>query len=153
MHRVVKEHEIDQVFEFAKSLHESRSADEGVDPFAAEMATWNAAWRRESLQHYLKLGWSMACWSQDEKDLLGFSLGQPLLFYKGLTQTLWVEAIVAVDQQTELELLEVSYKWARDKHLQNLALNPSLLELAQISDYTFECDSIPAVATAKIKQP
>jgi hypothetical protein len=151
MFRVVKEHEIDDVFQFAEKLHKKQHLDSGEDLFAAEMAAWNAPWRRESLQHYLKLGWSMACWSEDESDLLGFSLAQPLLFYKGLTQTLWLELIMATDQSTELGLLEVSYKWARDKHLQNLALNPSLKPLAQISDYKFEFEPIPAVATAKLK--
>ena len=151
MYRVVKEHEIDQLFEFAKMLHEKKNSAEGGDPFAAEMASWSAPWRRESLEHYLKLGWSMSAWSEDGETLKGFSLAQPLPFYKGLTQTLWLEHVMAESQEIELGLLEVSYKWARDKHLQNLALNPELTELLQISDYKFDVNSIPAIATAKLK--
>ena len=77
--RVIKENEIDLVLSFAKSQHEAKSGDS----FESEMASWSAAWRQESLEHYLSLGWSFGVWSGDE--LVGFCLAQPILFFQGLT--------------------------------------------------------------------
>ncbi len=95
------------------------------------MKIWESRFRKEALEHYLKLGWSfMAYEQQGEKEILkGFFLGQPFLFFEGQTQTLWVELIVAIDYKIEAELTEIAYKLSRDKHFQKVILPSSVTTL------------------------
>lgn len=98
-----------------------RLAEQITDEMEREMASWNAPWREESLDHYLGTGWSVGLWSSESKSqFLGYFLGQPLLFYQGLTQVLWVEHISAVNQTGVQTLLETAVRYARDKHLQSV---------------------------------
>lgn len=102
-------------------LENNRLAESDLDPVDAELLSWHARWRKESLQYYLPLGWSFGVWSDDEKDqLLGYLLAQPFLFFRGLTQTLWVEHLSWTSEQVLDVLIEVAYKWSRDKHLQKV---------------------------------
>lgn len=91
------------------------------DAMDQEMASWTARWRPEALTHYLPQGWSFGAFAADGR-LAGYVLAQPLLFYRGLTQTLWVEDLQFADVTVGKQLLEVAYKWARDKHLQCVLL-------------------------------
>lgn len=93
------------------------------EPMEREMRSWDARWRGEALDHYLPQGWSFAAFAADQ--MQGFILAQPFLFYRGLTQTLWVECVIADAHQVERELLEVAHRWARDKHLQCLIVENS----------------------------
>ena len=95
------------------------------------MKIWESRFRKEALEHYLKLGWSfMAYEQQGEKEILkGFFLGQPFLFFEGQTQTLWVELIMALDYKIEAELTEIAYKLSRDKHFQKVILPSSVTTL------------------------
>ena len=96
-------------------------ADQITDPMEREMAAWSAPWREESLAHYLRSGWSMGLWSSSGKEeLKGYFLAQPLLFYRGLTQSLWGEHIGACTVEARLELEDAAIKYARDKHLQSV---------------------------------
>lgn len=96
---------------------------EDLDFMEKQMKSWHARWRKEALEHYLPLGWSFAIWSDNQKSqLLGYVLCQPLLFFRGLTQTLWVEHLSATDDAVRKQLGEIVYRWARDKHLQQLVL-------------------------------
>ena len=88
----------------------------GADPIELEMAAWNARWRGEALDHYLPQGWSFGIFESDQ--LHGAILAQPYLFHRGLTQTLWVEDILAPTAEIAHALLETAYRWARDKHFQ-----------------------------------
>ncbi len=83
---------------------------------------WKAAWRPESLEHYLKTGWCIGMY--DEKEALkAYFLAQPILFMESLTQTLWIEYLSYTDQETGLKLLDFAYKYGRDKHLQRVLFN------------------------------
>lgn len=90
------------------------------NPMEAEMASWHARWRPEALDHYLPLGWSFGAFDPDRNELKGYLLAQPLLFFRGMTQSLWVEWLRAADREIAASLAEVAYKWARDKHLQQV---------------------------------
>jgi hypothetical protein len=103
------------------------------DTMEREMQSWNARWRGEALDHYLTQGWSYGAFVNDE--LRGFLLGQPLLFYRGLTQTLWVEHVEADSPATTLQLLDAAYKWARDKHLQCVVVEDSPAMKHAVSDW------------------
>lgn len=82
---------------------------------------WKSSFREESLNHYLNMNWCFGCFSGGA--LVGVILLQPMLFFNGLTQVLWVESLKALDVEVEKVLLEVSYKTAREKHLQTMVFS------------------------------
>ena len=45
-------------------------------------------------------------------------LAQPLVFFRGHTQTLWIEHLEAATAEVSHLLLETAHRWARDKHFQ-----------------------------------
>lgn len=94
-----------------------------TDPMERELAAWNARWRKEALDHYLPQGWSFGVFERGE--LRGYFLGQPYLFHRGLTQTLWIEHIAFNDPAIGKELMDVAHKWAKDKHLQTVLMENS----------------------------
>ncbi|NJL25209.1 MAG: hypothetical protein HC902_08550 [Calothrix sp. SM1_5_4] len=94
-----------------------------TDPVERDMQSWSARWRPEALDHYLPLGWSYGAFDGGGS-MIGYILGQPLLFYRGLTQTLWIEGLGYDGEETAGALLETAYRWARDKHFQTLLLEP-----------------------------
>jgi hypothetical protein len=81
-------------------------------------------WRKEALEHYLPLGWSF-CKREDDK-LIAYILCQPLLFFEGWTQSLWIEHVSAVNPADAQEMIDIAYRWARDKHLQKVFFNTQL---------------------------
>lgn len=93
--------------------HLERTEQDAMD---VELKAWVARWRPESVAYYLPQGWSFGAFQEGR--LVGFLLGQPLLFYRGLTQTLWIEELMFETTAAGELLLETAYKWARDKHLQ-----------------------------------
>lgn len=114
--RVLLPEHKDLLLAFAKG----RLADKVKDPMECELQSWTAPWRPESLDHYLKQGWSYGLFSG--ADLKGYLLAQPFLFYRGLTQTLWIETVDATTMESLLILIDTAYRWARDKHFQCVLL-------------------------------
>lgn len=94
------------------------------DPLDREITSWHAPWRREALAHYLPLGWSFL--KKKDGKILGYVICQPLLFFQGWTQNLWIEHVSAVDHATGVEMLEIAYRWAKDKHLQKVFFKEQL---------------------------
>ena len=78
-------------------------------------ATWDAVWREESLEHYLPLGWSFGAWKGTK--LVGYCLTQPLLFFRGMTQSLWVEHVAFDTSCIGVELVGIMIQWGRSKHI------------------------------------
>lgn len=125
--RVLTENDKDMILNF------ERAKTEG-DEMERSMAEWSAPWRGESLDHYLKLGWSLGVFKTADfnpDEFLGYYLGQVLLFFEGLTQTHWVEHLSYEDEETKNKLIDSSVRYARDKHLQRvlfpIGLEKSLL--------------------------
>lgn len=96
----------------------------GSDGIEKEMLSWHAKWRREALNHYLPQGWSFI--KKNNGKISGYVLCQPILFFQGWTQTLWIEHVAAIDQKNGLEMLEIAYRWAKDKHLQKVFFKQEL---------------------------
>lgn len=96
---------------------------QSLDPAEFELRSWDEAWREESLHHYLPNGWCFGAF-HNKTELVGYSLAQPLLYYRGLTQTLWVERLVAKEKLVMDQLFDVLVRWSRDKHLQSVIFNP-----------------------------
>jgi hypothetical protein len=49
-----------------------------------------------------------------------------LLFFEGWTQSLWIEHVSAVRAEDAQEMIDIAYRWARDKHLQKVFFNTQL---------------------------
>lgn len=132
-HRVATAADILEIRDFEKAKLANSIADE----MEREIASWNARWREESLNHYLALGWSFLVRDKEQKStysseglLLGYFLAQPLLFFDGQTQSLWVEHIEAASQQAHKELCDLAYRMSREKHFQKVIF-PNSEALAQ----------------------
>lgn len=106
------------------AFEKARLEKTGGDPMEKEMSTWSARWRPEALNHYLPQGWSFGAFTSDGK-LTAYVLGQPFLFFRGLTQTLWLEHAGFTDREAMLKVLDVAHRWARDKHLQCVLMDGS----------------------------
>lgn len=103
-----------EVYDFAMARLAASIPDENERAFAS----WTVKWRKEALEHYLRLGWSFI--ARDSKGIVGFFLAQPFLFFRGQTQTVWVEHVEAVSAVARIELIEVAVKVSREKHMQRI---------------------------------
>lgn len=121
--RIVQLQDLDEILDF-----ENKKLIEQVpDEMERTFQSWNARWRKEALEHYLKLGWSFLARDKDkpsefsdEGQLVGYFMGQPLLFVGGQTQSLWVEHLQYASLQARDELCELAYKLSREKHFQKV---------------------------------
>ncbi len=107
---------IDAVYEFEKSHLPS-----GMSELEIEMQSREKPWRRESLSHYSGLGWSFV--AEKNGKILGYLLGQPILFFNNWTQTLWVEHLSFIVPEVGQELMDSTIRWAKSKHLQKVVMN------------------------------
>ncbi len=125
-YRIAQLADVDNVFEFA----EERLKQSIPDDMERMIKIWESRFRKEALNHYLNSGWSFVAYTQEgNKEVLnGFFLGQPLLFFEGHTQTLWIEDVQANNSKIKDELVEIAYKLSRDKHLQRVILPLSVEE-------------------------
>ena len=98
--RVIQVSEIDELMIFEMKKLAENVADEDE----RRMMSWNARWRKESLDHYIPMGWSFLARdkemeriasldgiSSEEGLLAGYFIAQPLLFLDGQTQSLLIE--------------------------------------------------------------
>ncbi len=134
VHQVASPAELEEILEFARS----RLNGAGIDPMERQFAEWGAPWRREALEHYLKLGWSFTARRGAGGEIAGFFIGQPFLFMRGQTQTLWIEHLDAVDEAAREGLADVAVRLAREKHLQRVLFSaaaavPDVLAVAPAS--------------------
>lgn len=116
--KILTPKDVDSVLNFEKSKLTQ------TDDFEREMASWHARWRKEALEHYLPLGWSFC--KRDKGQIVAYILCQPLLFFEGWTQSLWIEHVSAQNPEDAREMIEIAYRWARDKHLQKVFFNTQL---------------------------
>ncbi len=114
-YRIAQAEDLEQIYVYAENMLKNQIPDE----MERMMAIWESRFRKEALEHYMKLGWSFTAKNPDGK-MCGFFLGQPLLFFQAQTQTLWVEYIVADTPEIKSELVEIAYKLSRDKHIQQV---------------------------------
>lgn len=123
--RIIQASDLDEIQAFEKS----QLAQSSMDPMEQELFAWTSRWRAESLGHYLPMGWSFLArdrqkksqWS-DEGELVGYFIAQPLLFFDGQTQSLWVEHLSYLNQKAKSELCELAYRLSREKHFQRVYL-------------------------------
>lgn len=64
-------------------------------------------------------------------ELLGYVLAQPVLFMRKQTQSVWVEYVDALTPALKAELLEAVVRVSREKHMQRVLFESTLLPLDQ----------------------
>jgi hypothetical protein len=114
--KLVQPEDVDSLLAF----EEARYAEMYPDFEERMFHSWSSRSRKESLEHYSKLGWSFKVVSTESNKIQGFILAQPLLFVAGNTQSLWVEHLSTVSMEVRDLLTEVIYKLSREKHLQGV---------------------------------
>lgn len=122
-YQIIQASDLEEIIHFEQKILEVEIPDE----MERTIFSWNCRWRKESLNHYLPMGWSFVA-RNEVQQIVGYFLAQPLLFFDGKTQTLWVEYIQSIDDSVRDELMEIAYKLSREKHFQRV-LFPENLQL------------------------
>ena len=122
-YRIAQLDDVETVFNYAAA----KLKDESLDEIENQIKIWNSDFRKEALDHYFKLGWSFLAFNQQNK-LVGFFMGQPLLFLDKHTQTLWVEFVQADSDEVYTELVDIAYRLSRDKHFQRVLFSAAVTE-------------------------
>lgn len=102
------------------ALETKKAQEVYPDEIERAIASWSSKSREEALNHYISLGWSFLARDEDSNKIMGYFIAQPLLFFEGQTQSLWVEHIQYCSLQARDELCELAYKLGREKHLQRV---------------------------------
>lgn len=155
--KVAQASDIDELLDY-----ENRKLSETVtNPDDRAFEAWKAKWRREALEHYLNLGWSFVARDHNQvssysKDglLMGYFIAQPLLFFEGHTQSLWVEHLQYTSLQARDELCELAYKLSREKHLQKVFFPNSQLIANSVKQLKGEnwSPQVLQIVTTKLSQ-
>jgi hypothetical protein len=136
--RVIQSSDLEEILEFEQAKLRETVVDEDERIFAA----WHSRWRKESLEHYIPMGWSflardrnMATEQLPEGPLVGYFLAQPLLFFAGQTQSLWVEHMQFQALQARDELCELAYRLSREKHFQKVLFPESATVMNAVKSF------------------
>lgn len=113
--KVLQMNDLEPVMAFEESIMSKLIPDE----MERMIAHWSSKTRKEALEHYLNIGWSFAA-TDSEGQIVGYFIAQPLLFFEGQTQNLWVEHVCAENENIHFQLCEIAYKLGREKHLQRV---------------------------------
>jgi hypothetical protein len=116
--KILTEEHVERIFAF-----ENDRRLEGAS-FDDIMASWSSPWRKESLEHYAKTGWS---------------------FF------LHVEYLSGTTPEARAQLVEIVCKWAKDKHLQRVYLPEVQKDDLKLMPFPIEYDqqNLWAVRTTK----
>lgn len=129
--RIATSEDLNEIHEYEKKKLQETVSDETE----REIQSWQAKWRKESLEHYLPSGWCFIARNPNipsddspEGQLIGYFLAQPVLFFNGQTQSLWVEHLSYSSLQARDELCDLAYRLSREKHFQRVYFpnNPSI---------------------------
>lgn len=143
---ILKIEDADAILEF-ESQQLAKSIE---DPMERELKSWHAPWRREALEFYLPLGWSFGAWRDGQ--LQGYFLAQPMLFFEGMTQNLWLEHISSPDPSLFDSLMEVAVKLSREKHFQRVLMSQATPENVLNSYRARPCGgNLIEILTAKVR--
>lgn len=115
--RVLAPSEAEEIYQFSKARW-SDNPETSKDLFLE----WSAPWRKESLEHYLKLGWSIARRDPQTGRILGYALAQPFLFFRKQTQTVWIEYVEAETPALVAEIVDTVVRIGREKHMQRVLM-------------------------------
>lgn len=121
--RVAELSEMDEILEF----EDRKLQEQFPEEMERMMQSWNSRARKEAFQHHLPMGWSFLARDRErpsryssEGELVGYFIAQPLLFFQGQTQSLWVEHLQFTSLQARDELCDLAYRLSREKHFQRV---------------------------------
>ncbi|AGH96513.1 hypothetical protein [Pseudobdellovibrio exovorus] len=114
-YRIAQLADVENVFNYEYKKQFSDDSDE----IENQIKVWDSFFRKEALEHYFKMGWSFLAFDANQ-NLVGFFMGQPLLFLDKQTQSLWVEYVSANNDQIYTELVDIAYRLSREKHFQKV---------------------------------
>lgn len=120
-YRIAQLEDVENVFNYEYKKNFSIDSNE----IENQIAVWNSFYRKESLEHYFKSGWSFLALDADQ-NIVGFFMGQALLFLDKQTQSLWIEYVSADSPEIYTELVDIAYRLSRDKHLQRVLFSDSV---------------------------
>jgi hypothetical protein len=125
---------------------EAQKAASNENPLAF-MDNWSAPWREESLDHYLGLGWCMGFFEGDQ--IQGYVLVQPVLFFRGLTQSLWIESVRGATSEIFSTLFEAIIRVSKEKHLQQVFFHQTLFQDFESQANAFKIESLSEFSFVK----
>lgn len=145
------------------NLERKLLAPQFEDSMLAEMHEWHARWRKECLEHYVPKAWCFGIFEGEQ--LKAYFLAQVLLFFQSNMQVMWLEHlqtdseyVPGADAKTQAShaeadkkyLLEIAYKYAREKHLQKLVFdNQDWIAFLPGSNQYSKNNALIEVATTK----
>ena len=132
-YRIAQNSDIDAVFAY-ESKKTFRSE---LGEIENQILIWDSYFRKEALEHYFKLGWSFLGFNE-AGELVGFFMGQPLLFFEKQTQSLWVEHISADNVEIYTELVDIAYRLSREKHFQKVLFSNNIKNVALTKEFPFK---------------
>ena len=132
-YRIAQLEDVEAVYQFEIKKNFSNDSES----FENKMAVWDSHYRTEALNHYFKTGWSFIA-HDSEKNVVGFFIGQALLFLEKQTQSLWVEYISAINSEIKTELVDIAYRLAREKHFQRVLFAKSLEQAQLTKSFPFQ---------------
>ncbi len=135
-YRIAQLADVESVYHFAAQKHFSGQAVD-LESMEIKMQIWDSAFRIESLEHHFKLGWSFVA-VNSQNQIVGFFLGQALLFIDHQTQSLWIEYINAENDEILTELTEIAFKLAREKHFQRVLFSAHVKDLNLTKKFAFQ---------------
>lgn len=112
--QVISPSDLDDIYRYA----EQKLVQQIPNEMERTLQSWHVRWRKEALEHYLPMGWSFVV--RHKNQTVGFFLAQPVLFFRGQTQTLWVEHVQADSAEVLEALVDVAVRTSREKHLQRV---------------------------------
>lgn len=132
-YRIAQLDDVEKVFNYESKKHYKEELDE----IENQIIVWNSFFRKESLEHYFKTGWSFVAVDKDQ-NIAGFFMGQALLFLDKQTQSLWVEYISASDPAIYTELLDIAYRLSREKHFQKVLYSDVVQKSSLTKEFPFQ---------------
>lgn len=132
-YRIAQLEDVEAVYKFELN-HTSIETD---DDYEKMIAVWNSSFRKESLEHYFKLGWSFLALNE-KNNVVGFFLGQPLLFFDQQTQSLWIEHVSSIHAKISTGLVDIAFSLSREKHFQRVLVSDHIKKLNLEKEFPFQ---------------
>lgn len=131
-YRIAQLEDVENVFNY--EYQKNYSVDLGE--IENQIMVWNSFFRREALEHYFKTGWSFLA-LDSAQNIVGFFMGQALLFLDKQTQSLWIEYVSASTPEIYTELIEIAYRLSREKHFQKVLFSDSVEQQSLTKPFPF----------------
>lgn len=132
-YRIAQLDDVAAVFEYESRKH----SDPNIDEIENQILIWNSNFRKEALEHYFKTGWSFVALNA-EQQIVGFFMGQALLFLDKQTQSLWVEYVSAETDAIYTELVDIAYRLSREKHFQRVLFSDEVAQHKLTKPFPFQ---------------